>query len=400
MGGGQGGVKKFSSEYKASHFSGIIFDNEESVYHLMVLSLPFMPILRIMSGVVQGGMNKTIQKKQPGFFDYSMRLERLMESEPPLERLDKRIDWEMFRADLEALVRKDARGPGGRPRHDVVMMFKVLVLQRYYNLSDEQTEFQINDRLSFQKFLGLTLADDVPDEKTIWLFREETGKGARQLFDKFDGHLKERGLVGKEGKIVDASFVDVPRQRNGRDDNEKIKNGGIPESFTKNENVGEQKDLDARWTKKGNETHYGYKDHVKADGKSKLIEDYVVTDASVHDSQVTEALTKEGDGELYGDSAYRSEEIERELRKKKITSRIHERAYRGKELTDEQKQSNREKSRIRVRIEHIFGHMTNAMRDGLKMRFIGMRRITAGVGLLNLVYNMVRYEQIMRLQLV
>lgn len=344
-------------------------------------------------------MNKTIQKKQPGFFDYNIRVERLMESEPPLERLNKRIDWEMFRSDLEALVKKEAKGPGGRPRHDVVMMFKVLVLQRYYNLSDEQTEFQINDRLSFQKFLGLTLADDVPDEKTIWLFREKIGKGTKRLFDLFDKHLRSMGLVGKQGKIIDASFVDVPRQRNSREDNEKIKNGGVPESFTKNENVGEQKDVDARWTKKGDETHYGYKDHVKADTKSKLIEDYVVTDASVHDSQVTEDLVKSDDVELHADSAYRSEDIEAVLKAKGIKSQVHERAYRGKPLTEVQKAENRQKSKVRVRIEHIFGHMTMAMRDGLKMRFIGMRRMTAGIGLLNLVYNMARYEQIMRLQL-
>lgn len=344
-------------------------------------------------------MNKTIQKKQPGFFDYNIRLERLMESEPPLERLDKRIDWELFRSDLEALVKKEVRGPGGRPRHDVVMMFKILVLQRYYNLSDEQTEFQINDRLSFQKFLGLTLADDVPDEKTIWLFREEIGKGVRSLFDRFDVHLKDKGLVGKEGKIIDASFVDVPRQRNSRDENELIKVGAVPVEFGKNEHKLSQKDTDARWTKKGDEKHYGYKDHVKAGAKTKLIEDYVVTDASVHDSQVTEELTKKGDGELHADSAYRSEEIEKDLKAKEIKSQVHERAYRNNPLTDEQKAENKKKSKVRVRIEHIFGHMTMSMRDGLKMRFIGLKRNVVGIGLLNLVYNMARYEQIMRYQL-
>lgn len=356
--------------------------------------------MRIEKNVLERGMIKTIQKKYPGLFDYDQRLQKLGESEPPLDRLDKRINWEMFRGELEAFVNKEAKGPGGRPRHDVVMMFKILVLQRYYNLSDEQTEFQINDRLSFQKFLGLTLADDVPDEKTIWLFREEIGKGTKRLFELFDKHLRSMGLVGRQGKIIDASFVDVPRQRNSCEENEVIKAGAVPLGFGKNEHKLSQKDTDARWTKKGDETHYGYKDHVKAEAGTKLIEDYVVTDASVHDSQVTDELTKENDGELHADSAYRSEEIEEALRKKKITSQIHERAYRGRPLTDEQKAENRRKSKVRVRIEHIFGHMTMAMRDGLKMRFIGMRRMAAGIGLLNLVYNMARYEQIVRLQLV
>lgn len=346
-------------------------------------------------------MKKYILQRSPGFFDYDQRLEKLSKTAPPLERLDARIDWEMFRSTLEALILKGGKAPGGRPRHDPVMMFKILVLQRYYNLSDEQAEFQINDRLSFQKFLGMTLADTVPDQKTIWLFREMLGRGdgMKKLFKRFDSHLASRGLVGKEGKIIDASFVDVPRQRNSRDDNDKIKAGEVPESFTQNKNVGEQKDVDARWTKKNSEVHYGYKDHVKAGAKRKLIEDYVVTDASVHDSQAIKDLVKEGDGELHADSAYTGKPVEAILIGKKIGSQIHEKGYRNHPLTEEQKASNREKSRIRVRIEHIFGHMTNSMRDGLKMRCIGMRRMTAGIGLLNLVYNMARYEQIVRLQL-
>jgi len=200
-------------------------------------------------------MKKYIAKLVPGFFDYDQRLEKLSQASQPLERLDARIDWEMFRPTLETLILKQGKGPGGRPRHDLVMMFKILVLQRYYNLSDEQAEFQINDRLSFQKFLGMTLADTVPDQKTIWLFREMLGRGdgVKQLFKDFERHLTLNGLVGKEGKIIDASFVDVPRQRNSREDNDKIKNGEVPESFTKNENVLEQKDIDARWTKKNNE---------------------------------------------------------------------------------------------------------------------------------------------------
>jgi len=347
-------------------------------------------------------MSKFIHKKSPGFFDYDQRLEKLSKTAQPLERLDARIDWEMFRPALEELILKRGKAPGGRPRHDLVMMFKIMVLQRYYNLSDEQAEFQINDRLSFQKFLGMTLADTVPDQKTIWLFREMLGRGdgVKKLFKSFDRHLASKGLVGKEGKIIDASFVDVPRQRNSRDDNDKIKNGEVPESFTKNENVREQKDVDARWTKKNKEAHYGYKDHVKANAKTKLIEEYLVTDASVHDSQAVEDLVEEGDGPLWADSAYTGKPIEGVLTEKKIESKIHEKGYRNRPLTEEQKISNREKSRIRVRIEHIFGHMTNSMRDGLKMRFIGMRRTTAGIGLLNLVYNMARYEQITRLQLV
>jgi len=128
-----------------------------------------------------------------------------------LEKLDRRIEWEQFWEEIEGAFAKADKGVGGRPPYDRVMMFKVMVMQRYYNLSDEQMEFQLKDRLTFQRFLGLTLADEVPDEKTIWLYREElTRKGVvEKLFKRFEKHLREAGLIGQEGKIVDASFVDV-----------------------------------------------------------------------------------------------------------------------------------------------------------------------------------------------
>lgn len=343
----------------------------------------------------------TIQKKDPGLFDYQNRMNKLSETGAPLDRLDVRVDWEMFRPTLNAALERMTKGPGGRPRHDVVMMFKVLVLQRYYNLSEDQTEYQINDRLSFQKFLGMTLADHVPDKNTIWDFKQALSRenGVEKLFKRFDEHLRAKGLVGNAGKIIDASFVDVPRQRNSRDDNDVIKSGGVPLSFGKNASRLRQKDTDARWAKKGEEVHYGYKNHVKADAKTKLIEGYTVTNASVHDSQAVEDLVKEGDGSLYADSAYVGAPIEKVLADKKIANEIHEKGYRNRPLTEEQKGKNRVKSKVRVRVEHIFGHMTKALHDGLRMRGIGLTRIARGVGMLNLVYNLARYEQITRLKL-
>ena len=350
--------------------------------------------------MLKGDM-KTIPKQNPGLFDYENRMRKLEEGPDPLARLNARIDWEMFRPNLERVFEKESKGPGGRPRHDVVMMFKILVIQRYYNLSDEQAEYQINDRLSFQKFLGITLSDAVPDEKTIWLFRETLSEAGRvkKLFRRFERHLRKAGLMGHEGKIIDASFVDVPRQRNSREENEEIKLGKVPEVFKENGNRLRQKDVEARWAKKGKEVHYGYKDHVKVDRATKLIEDYEVTEASVHDSQAVEDLVEKGDGTLHADSAYGGEKIETILKEKCVKGEICEKGYRNHPLTEKQKKSNRKKSRIRARVEHIFGFMTNTMRDGLKMRWIGMRRNAVGIGLLNLVYNMARYEQIMRLKL-
>src|SRR3989338_11188099 len=151
------------------------------------------------------------------------------------------------------------------------MMFKILLLQGLYNLSDAQTEYQIKDRLSFMRFLGLSLGDVIPDEKTIWSYREvlsETNMLGR-LFKRFDHYLATQGLFAEFGHIVDATIVEAPKQRNTRDENAEIKSGKTPESFTENPNKLRQKDLDARWLVKSGRTHYGYKNHVNIDVKNK-----------------------------------------------------------------------------------------------------------------------------------
>ena len=115
--------------------------------------------------------------------------------------------------------------------YDVVMMLRILVLQRLYNLSDDQTEYQINDRMSFMRFLGINLCEKVPDAKTIWKFKNDLAETETvdKLFCTFDEHLENKGLISHKGTIVDATFVDAPRQRNSRNENKKIKNGEIPE---------------------------------------------------------------------------------------------------------------------------------------------------------------------------
>jgi IS5 family transposase len=344
---------------------------------------------------------KTYKASQaPGFFDVELRVQWLLTKGNSLSRLDAVMDWESFRPLLEAALDKPAKGPGGPRPNDPLKMFKALLVQRFFNLSDEQAEYQINDRLSFQQFIGWTLADKIPDANTLWDFREALiAAGAfEKLFALFDQQLRERGLLAQPGKLVDASFVDVPRQRNTRDENATIKGGGTPAPWSEQPAKQRQKDVDARWTQKNDERHYGYKNHVKADAKSKLIEAYAVTDASVHDSQMLEPLLDGTEGEVYADSAYRSAEAETMLAKKEVNSQIHERAYRNRPLSDEQKERNRQKSKVRARIEHVFGYMSQTMK-GFYLRYIGRRRNTAAIGFINLIYNMARYEQIVRLKL-
>jgi IS5 family transposase len=330
---------------------------------------------------------------QRGFFDEQDRLEKLSQQGDPLEKLSATIDWEMFRPQLKRSFKKVPKGPGGRPPFDYVLMFKIMILQRLYNLSDAQMQYQILDRLSFQRFLGQGLYGSVPDEKTIWLFREVLTKQnmIEKLFDRFTRHLEAQGLITNKGSIIDASFVEVPRQRNSREENAKIKEGTIPGDWEEDPCKLRQKDTDARWTKKNDQTFYGYKDHVKVDTDSKLIKAYEVTDASVHDSQVLEPLmdTTDKDTELHADSAYRSAKIERSLKKRGVKSKIHEKANRNQPLTKSQIRSNRAKSRIRARVEHVFAQITNSM-NGFCIRSIGLRRACGIVGLINLAYNIVR----------
>jgi IS5 family transposase len=338
---------------------------------------------------------------QGGFFDADMRLREISDQGDPLEKLDGYVDWEIFRPLLKRVFRREEKDAsrGGRPPYDYVMMFKILVLQQLYDIADERTEFAIKDRLSFMRFLGLTLKDTVPDEKTIWLFRETlVQRGAvRKLFRLFNRRLEKSGLIVHRGSIVDASFVEVPRQRNTREENEDIRNGKTPEGWEDDPAKRRQKDTDARWARKNGERHFGYKNNVKADRKSKLITEYATSDASVHDSRMMGQLVKKKDAhhELYADNAYRSGKISAMLERMKIRNRIHEKGYRNRPLTEEQKEKNRLKSRVRARVEHIFGFVVNTM-GGFFIRCIGKLRADAMIGLKNLTYNLCRSAQLCR----
>ncbi|SRR5258708_196877 len=333
-----------------------------------------------------------------GFFDQDIRLSRLSQLGDPLERLNKGIDFELFRGILEKHLTIEAKGKGGRPSYDYVLMFKILILQRYYNLSDDQVEYQINDRMSFMRFLDLTIADDVPDSKTVWNFRERLIdlEIVELLFDRFIDELEKLNLIINAGKIVDASFIEVPIQRNTNEENEQIKNDQKPESFEQNTNKKAQKDVDARWTKKNNVVYYGYKSHIKIDSASKLITGYLVTNASKHDSQILEELldiNKDGGQDLYGDSAYGGENQLKIIAEKQMNNKVGKQGHKHKPLTDQQKASNKEKSKTRARVEHIFGFMEMSM-NGMYLYVIGIKRIKAIIGLMNLTWNMFRKLQL------
>jgi IS5 family transposase len=335
--------------------------------------------------------------KTRGLFDEQIRLEKLSKKQDPLERLSDHIDFEYFRKPLEKWLTKETdKSKGGRPAYDSILMFKILILQRYYNVSDDAIEYAILDRLSFMRFLGLGINDPVPDAKTIWLFRDTLTKLKLidKLFKYLDKQLDKDGIIVHKGKLVDASIVEVPVQRNSRDENVEVKGGDIPKDWS--ENKKRQKDTDARWTRKNNQNYFGYKTHIKVDTKTKLITGCIVTSANIPDNEVPEDLLdkKEDGGQpLHGDCAYRSKELEEVYRKKGIINKVNEQGYRNKPITKKQQADNKRKSKIRARVEHVFGFMTNSM-NRMFLKFRSFVRNEAGIQLMNLTYNLFRLVQL------
>lgn len=334
-----------------------------------------------------------MRRKDRGLFDEEIRMRDISNLGDPLEKLNRQINWEDFRVSLENIFKNENPGKGGRPRFDVIMMFKILVLQQLNDLADDKMEFMIKDRLSFQRFLGLGLQDTVPDSKTIWYFREQLTRAGvfKKLLRNYARKLEQFGLIAKKGIIIDATISEVPRQRNSRDENLKIKNGDIPEDWNENQAKLCQKDVDASWYKKHGKTFFGYKNHIKVDRKSKLILSSKITSASVHDSQALGALLskKDSNQKIYADSAYTGIEQEKVIKKFNLINRVHEKGYRNHKLTKTQIKSNKRKSRTRARVEHVFAQIQINL-SGKMIRCIGIKRAEGILLLKNLIYNIQR----------
>jgi len=242
---------------------------------------------------------------QPGFWDLDERYQRLSAVGDPLEKLNAIIPWLVFEKPLAKALKRSDGLKGGRPPFPAVLMFKILVLQALYNLSDDQAEFVIQDRLSFMRFLGLSLSQKVPDAKTIWLFRESLVRAGaiENLFARFDKHLAKSGYLAKGGQIVDATIIQAPKQRNSQDEKAAIKAGEVPDEWQDKPAKLAQKDRDARWTVKyskakqpaqtpasaANRQHdiaipmFGYKNHAGIDRAHGFIRGWTVTSAAAHD---------------------------------------------------------------------------------------------------------------------
>jgi len=347
-------------------------------------------------------------RKQPGFFDVDDRLRRLSDLGDQLEAYGSVVDFEIFRAALEAALAYSDGARGGRPPHDPVMMFKVLVIQAQNDLSDERAEFLINDRLSFMRFLGLSLGDRVPDARTIWAFRERlTRAGAvTRLFDRFDAAAREAGYIPMSGQIVDATLVAAPKQRNTEAEKAEIKAGRVPPAWKKRPAKLRQKDRDARWTVKFSKAKpradgttpldiaiptFGYQNHISIDRRHGLIRKWAVTHAAAYEGRVLRRglLDKSNFGSsVWADTAYRSKANETFMERHGFTSRVHRKKPNGRPMPERTRRANARKSVVRSRIEHVFA--VEKCRMGLFVRSIGLARATTRIGMVNLVTNMKR----------
>lgn len=351
---------------------------------------------------------------QLGFFDLEDRYAQLSKAGDPLEKLAGVVDFEPFRYRLVKALKRSDGAKGGRPPYDPVLMFKILILQALYGMSDEQAEFMIRDRLSFMRFLGQGPSDPVPDATTIWLFREQLTKAgaAEKLFARFDTLLADKGYLAMSGQILDASVIPAPRQKLDEDEKQAIKEGkGAAEIWPDKPAKAAQKDVDARWTLKRAKAKtdadtrdpgrkpgleiaipvFGYKSHIGIDRRHGVIRTWLVTDAAAHDgARLREGLIdRENTGsEVWADTAYRSQANEAYLTGIGKRSQIHRKKPPGKPMAKNTARANAAKSKIRRAVEHPFAHQKGIM--GLVIRTIGKARAETKIGLANLAFNMRR----------
>lgn len=351
--------------------------------------------------------------------------EELLAREPDLLSIDQSIDFDQLRVVIETAISKYkednasvdntmshdhddvilkpftesscprskySRKNAGRPSYDPIIFFKIFILQILFNLSDAMVHKYILDRQSFLAFLDIDVTI-VPSSKTIWKYRELFIKaGVFELINILTmQHIANLDEVKNSDSIaIDSSFTNVPIQRNTRDENKVIKDGNGDQLWNDHPAKKRQKDIDSRWTQKGGHRYYGYKLHIAVCCLTKLITSMLTTAACVHDSQVIAPLVREEDHgkSLYADSAYSGKKQIDEIKQLNLKPAVCEKGKRNTPLTDEQKKNNREKSKTRARVEHVFAQIAHW--DGDILRTIGKKRADSYHHMLVWCYNIKR----------
>ncbi|TCJ11616.1 IS5 family transposase [Parasulfuritortus cantonensis] len=317
----------------------------------------------------------------------------------PLAEIESCIDFAALAAAVDRIAPRPASPQGGRPPFPTETMVRILVLKRLYNLSDEQMEYQLLDRMSYKRFCGLAQATNIPDRTTVWVFENRIGEaGAQAIFDGVTAQLLKKGFIARGGQIIDATLVPAPKQHFSKDDKAQIKEDAMPADWKPAKR--RQKDLDATWTKKHGKSHHGYKLSVNVDKKHKFIRKIVTDTASTHDSQHFEAVMDPANTsrDVYADRGYPSEEREAWLKANGYRNRIQRKGHRNKPLSETQQGRNHRIAKTRARVEHAFAAIEQM--GGKLIRTIGQARANFAMTMMAACYNLKRLAYFQRAKIV
>ena len=308
----------------------------------------------------------------------------------PLAEIESYIDFAALAAEVDRIAPRPVSPQGGRPPYPTETMVRILVLKRLYNLSDEQMEYQLLDRMSYKRFCGLANATNVPDRTTVWTFENRIGEaGAKALFDGVSAQLLKKGFIARGGQIIDATLVPAPTQHTRRGEKELIGQGAMPAGWKPAKR--RQKDLDATsWTKKHGKSTFGYKLSINVDKKYKLIRKIETDTARTHDSQHFDDVfdTANTSRDVYADRGYPSAEREAWLKENGFRNQIQRKGQRNKPLSECQQRRNTRIAKTRARVEHVFGAIEQM---GSKLlRTIGQARANFAMTMMAACYNLKR----------
>lgn len=253
-----------------------------------------------------------------------------------LQVLEQHVDFKALAAEVDRAAPRPSRERGGRPPFPTELMVRVLLIQQLFNLSDEQMEFQLLDRLSYQRFVGLRSSSQIPDRTTIWTFKERliAAGASESIFDAVNRQLAKHGFIARGGQMIDASFVQVPRQSMDKEEKAIVAQDAMPADWKPAKR--RQKDTDARWTKKHGKSYFGYKLSANADKRYKLIRKIKITTASEHDTLHFEAVIDPANTsrDVYADKGYVDGGREARLRGQGWRTHIQRKGHKGKPLSE------------------------------------------------------------------
>lgn len=287
-----------------------------------------------------------------------------------LKRISEVVKWYRF----EQLLKGIYASPEGRPSYPPLTLLKCILLQQWYGLSDADLEEAVSDRLSFRKFVGLALDEDVPDHTTYCRFRQELVRrgAAEKVFMEMNRQLDKRGLILKKGTLIDATLVEADATAHSTE------SGEI-----------ETTDPDADFSRRRGQAFFGYKAHIGVDQGSGLIRRALVTPANVHDSAAGDEMICGDEQKVFADKAYHSQERRMRLRKAGIKDGIMRRGARDHLLTKKDRGRNRKLARVRGAVERVFGTLKRTY-GWTRVRYRGLAKNASHFFLLCTAMNLRR----------